>query len=93
MLPQLHVTILSSFHSISLIIVHVSIPFHIIMHVSIPFHLHLVFISSCACLYSILTLVYRTAAKGYELFRIRYPGLVHYYHTRAGMWGDKKKTR
>ena len=27
------------------------------------------------------------------MFRIRYPGLVHYYHTKAGMWGvDRAKT-
>ena len=31
--------------------------------------------------------MYRSLARGYEMFRIRYPGLVHYYHTKAGMWG------
>ena len=35
--------------------------------------------------------VYRAVAKGYELFRIRYPGLMHYHHTKAGMWGNKDK--
>jgi hypothetical protein len=29
----------------------------------------------------------RLRSKGLELFRLGYPGLVHYYHTRAGMWG------
>lgn len=37
----------------------------------------------------------KAIAYGYELFRIRYPGLMHYHHTKAGMWGnkDKKKQR
>ena len=62
--------------------------------VSIPFHPHLVFNLFHLVLVSIpFHNCYRAAAKGYELFRIRYPGLVHYFHTRAGMWGDKKKTR
>eukprot|EP00731_Ephydatia_muelleri_P026581 Em0018g681a len=32
----------------------------------------------------------RTVAKGYEVFRIRPPGLVHYYHTRDGLWNTAK---
>ena len=28
----------------------------------------------------------RSLAKGYEAFRTGYPGLVHYYHTKTGMW-------
>jgi len=28
-----------------------------------------------------------------DKFRIRYPGLVHYFHTKAGTWGDKKQIR
>lgn len=36
----------------------------------------------------------RTLERGYEVFRVRYPGLVHYYHTKAGMWGvDGAKNR
>lgn len=72
----------------------VFVPFHLILHVSVPFHPHLVFNLFHLVLVSIpFHNCYRAAAKGYELFRIRYPGLVHYFHTRAGMWGDKKKTR
>ena len=26
---------------------------------------------------------------GYEVYRLRCPGLVHYYHTKAGMWDNK----
>eukprot|EP00731_Ephydatia_muelleri_P026580 Em0018g680a len=32
----------------------------------------------------------RTVAKGYEVFRVRPPGLVHYYHTRDGLWNTAK---
>ncbi|KAL5467149.1 hypothetical protein EMCRGX_G031341 [Ephydatia muelleri] len=31
-------------------------------------------------------IVDKVISNGYEIFRIRYPGLVHYYHSRAGMW-------
>ena len=27
---------------------------------------------------------------GIEVFRIRFPGLFHYYHTKSGMWGLPK---
>lgn len=30
----------------------------------------------------------RVQGKGYETFRHRYPGLVHYYHSHKGMWND-----
>jgi hypothetical protein len=33
----------------------------------------------------------RVVSVGLELFRIRYPGLVHYFHTRTGMWEHNKK--
>ena len=41
-------------------------------------------------LISLSRLVNRTIAKGYEMFRIRHPGLVHYYHTRDGLWNSAK---
>eukprot|EP00731_Ephydatia_muelleri_P026574 Em0018g674a len=34
----------------------------------------------------------RTIAQGIELFRIRHPGLMHYYHSRNGLW-DSPKTQ
>ena len=30
--------------------------------------------------------MFRVTSKGYETFRHRYPGLVHYYHSHKGMW-------
>lgn len=32
----------------------------------------------------------RTLSMGIEVFRIRLPGLFHYYHTKSGMWGLAK---
>ena len=33
---------------------------------------------------------YRLIASGYEAFRHRYPGTVHYYHSHKGMWDGNK---
>ena len=33
----------------------------------------------------------RALAKGYEAFRTRPPGLMHYYHSYDGMWDSRKK--
>ena len=41
-------------------------------------------------LYCILLHVYRVVTNGIELFRTRYPGLAHYFHTRTGMWDQTK---
>ena len=46
------------------------------------------FLCVCVC---VCVCVCRAVAKGYEAFRIRYPGLVHYHHTKAGMWGNEDK--
>ena len=35
--------------------------------------------------------VHRIRGKGYELFRLGYPGLVHYFHSKAGMWGHRSR--
>ena len=45
----------------------------------------------CEPIEDALPLAYRVVSKGIELFRFRYPGLVHYFHTRTGMWEHKKK--
>ena len=29
----------------------------------------------------------RIRGQGLELFRLGYPGLVHYFHSKSGMWG------
>eukprot|EP00731_Ephydatia_muelleri_P026583 Em0018g683a len=31
----------------------------------------------------------RVVSNGYEVFRLRHPGLFHYYHSWDGMWGNK----
>ena len=32
----------------------------------------------------------RVISKGIEAFRLRPPGLVHYFHSKANMWGSHK---
>eukprot|EP00731_Ephydatia_muelleri_P026579 Em0018g679a len=32
----------------------------------------------------------RTVAKGIEMYRLRHPGLMHYFHTRSGLWDNAK---
>ncbi|KAL5479329.1 hypothetical protein EMCRGX_G022837 [Ephydatia muelleri] len=31
----------------------------------------------------------RALGHGYEIFRIRYPGFLHYYHSRKGLWNSQ----
>ena len=38
-------------------------------------------------IHAMINSFFRTVSQGIEVFRVRPPGLFHYYHTRAGMWG------
>ncbi len=41
----------------------------------------------------ILLFVCRALSHGFEVVRMRYPGLVHYYHSKAGMWNEDSKKK
>ena len=42
------------------------------------------------CFALLYTAPCRVVTNGIELFRTRYPGLAHYFHTRTGMWDQTK---
>ena len=49
----------------------------VLLHLCIPIN------APHPCLFSCMN-------HGYEIFRIRYPGFLHYYHSRKGLWDSKQ---
>ena len=63
------------------------VSFHSVLYIS--FSLSYLLTCSYALTHTLIgdaVISYRSLALGYEVFRIGYPGLVHYHHTKKGMW-------
>ena len=46
----------------------------------------------CPAMYRLVFLC-RVVTHGIELFRVRYPGLAHYFHTKKRMWDNNPQSK